>query len=100
MRITIESIQEITIEEFAEKHDLEMVIRERKTKLSDPSRFYAMFRYAEVVDGGMLVGVSGDGFTHERAISDYASKISLRTIAIHAMRPERKTIEVPRLIIK
>jgi hypothetical protein len=98
MKITRKEIPQMTIEEFAEKNELEMEIHERPRPVGDPSRYYAHFRRAEVKDGGMLVGSYGDGATPELAIENYAPQISLRRLVIDAYSEQRRELEVPRLV--
>lgn len=100
MKIEKHEIDGMTIEEFADKHDLVMEIHERRTPIGDPSRYYAHFKSAEAKEGTCcLVGLFGNGSTPEEAITNYAREISLRTIIINAMRDNRREIIVPRLAV-
>ena len=105
MRIKENFIEETTIEKFAEKHDLTMLISERNTHVlrSSPimsldDRFYARFESVEVMEGGCLRGTFGNGPTPSDAIAAYAEKLSERRIAYKAHRPDRENFDVPRLV--
>lgn len=97
MNITRKPIPVTTIEEFADKHDLEMEMHERKREVGDPTRYYCRFERAELSEGTMLRGAFGNGATEEEAIADYAKEISLGRLVINAYTRERKEIDVPRL---
>jgi len=98
MKTVQHRIPALCIEAFAEQNDLTMETRERKKPIGDPTRFYAQVADAEVKDGRCLVGCYGNGATPEDAIKDYAKEIELKTIVIGAFSPNRKEIEVPRLV--
>jgi hypothetical protein len=97
MKIERQVIPEMTIQEFADKHELTMRVNERPKPIGSPDRFYASFVGAEIMDGGCLVGMFGDGATEEDAITAYARRIELRTLVIDAMGSSRRAIPVPRL---
>lgn len=97
MKLKIDCIPVMTIEEFADKNELVMEICERRVPEGDANRFYASFESCEVKGNGVLIGVHGDGSTHEEAIRDYACRISLTTIVMNAYAKDRKEIQVPRL---
>lgn len=86
----------MTIEEFAEKHDLIMEVYERDKGIATP--FYARFKGAEIKDDGMLRSAHGNGYTEEEAINDYASEISEKVLVFGAYITNRKEIRVPILI--
>lgn len=95
MKIERNLLTRMTIEEFAEKHDLTMSVYERTGPILP--RFYAYFRGAEVKEGDILIGISGDGDSEEEAIKDYAKQISTRRLVLGAYTPERREIDVPKL---
>lgn len=96
MKIEYHYIPTMTIEQFAEKHDLTMAIFERKG--GHPSvRFYAHFKNAEVKDGSVLIGEHGNGPTEGEAIADYARKISGKRLVLNAYDEKRLEIDVPGL---
>lgn len=105
MKILEDFIPTMTIEEFAEKHNLVMVVKERGSSLmrmphiGRSGRFYAEFENSEIKGDGVLIGVFGNGPTPKDAISDYARHISERRLVLKAWnKSERREIEVPRLM--
>ncbi len=99
MKTIQKTIPQMCIERFAENNGLEMEIHERKKPIGDPSRYYAHFKNCEEKDGGCLRGSFGNGATPEEAIKDYANEINLKTIVIDAFSPNRREIEVPRIVL-
>lgn len=98
MKITVHELPRMTVEEFADLHDLEMEVRERFSE-DGPYRFYAHFSETEESRGGLLVGVYGDGGSPEEAIANYAKAISGKLLVVQPFSPEgRKKISVPILI--
>lgn len=100
MKIQRYPIERMTIEEFAEKHDLIMEIHERTPlnmgKRWHPRyRFYARFKDSGVISGSDLIMACGNGKTEEEAIADYQHYINLETIKVND-----KEIQVPELILK
>ena len=91
----LQQAERISIQEFANRHDLVMEIRERP--FPDLSRLYALFQGAEVKEGVFLVGKTGNGSSPEKAMADYADKISGTTIMLNALKGSRREIKVPRL---
>jgi hypothetical protein len=98
MKIKREDIPSMTIEQFADAHNLVMVVMERRLPEGDPSRYYARFEHCEVGGDGFLRGEFGNGRTPEEAIADYATAITLKRIVVGAYTPERREIDVPRLL--
>lgn len=98
MDITTNRIPSCTIEEFANRHGLEMVVVERKEPIGSPIRYYARFERAEIKTNGMLCNEFGNGENPEEAIMNYAVAIEMKTLVINAYQDDRKEIEVPRLI--
>jgi len=91
-------IDTMTISDFADEHDLVMVITERPGRSNEHDRFYAMFKGAEVLEGtNILRGEFGNGYTETQAIREYGFAISNRTLVIDAMGPKRRKIQVPTL---
>lgn len=86
--------EEMTLEEFADKHNLTMYVYERKNK--NLPRFYARFD-AEVSEGRFLKSVFGEGDTPEEAIVDYIPQISQKLLVLNAYSRSRKEIKVPKL---
>ncbi|MEN6320631.1 MAG: hypothetical protein ABFD82_17985 [Syntrophaceae bacterium] len=100
MKIIYKKVPILTIEDFADKHGLTMVVDERKKPVGDPDRYWAEFDHSEVGDGCILIGTYGNGATPEEAIDDYAGKIELKRLVINAFGENRTEIDVPRLIHK
>lgn len=89
-------IESTPIDEFADKHNLVMLVRERPPHIN-AARFYAMFEDVVVKEGGCLAGVYGDGATELEAINDYAKQISSRCLIVGANKLGRREIFAPRL---
>lgn len=99
MKIELHDKPAITIEEFAEKHDLVMTVHCRNRPPGAPDRYYAKFKDAEIGDGRFLSSAFGDGPTPEAAIQAYAEDIRCKKLVINAYQIEqRREIEVPWLI--
>lgn len=98
MKTEHHTIEEMTIEAFAEKHNLTMEVHERERAPGDSTRFYAHFKHSDVNEGRLLCGTFGNGATHEQAIAAYARRISMQMLVIDAMSASRREIQVPRLI--
>ncbi len=95
MEIERNLIDRVSIEQFAEKNDLVMVVDERGINIRTASqyqffRFYASFKCVEVKSGGILFGEHGDGDTEEEAIYDYARRISGELIVVDAGDPRKR----------
>jgi hypothetical protein len=93
-------IKEMSIQDFADAHDLVMQVIERDDRhfpIGNPSHFLAHFKGVEIGGGGLLRGVYGNGATEEEAIRAYAPEISLKNIVVDAMSSKRREIRVPRL---
>lgn len=101
MKIERELIGTMDIAEFADRHGLVMMVKERPT--DGRYRFYALFKNVELISGGCLISTFGNGATEHEAISDYARIISLNLIAVSAFAgsgidlPVRRELRVPRL---
>jgi hypothetical protein len=99
MQIIREDIPKITLQEFAEKHELTMVITERNLVMHpDLSTYYCRFQNCEIKDGAALIGVSGNGKTEAEAFADYAAQISGRFLVFNAYQDSRKEIQCPILV--
>lgn len=95
MQIEMKTIERMSIEDFADKHGLVMVVNERRIRSVKLAPFYAHFKNAEVLRGRFLLGTFGDGSTPEEAIKDYALQISRATLVINANGNGRREIDVP-----
>ncbi|GAF90278.1 unnamed protein product [marine sediment metagenome] len=94
MEIERKIVEEITIEEFAERHNLIMEIRDRGLKSEHP-RYYASFKNSEIEGDGVLIGAYENGETEEEAIQGYAKRISEETLVINARKSDEQRIKVP-----
>lgn len=88
-----------SLEEFATKHGLELVVTERILdrwhKERKSARYMARFRHVEVKQGACLAGVYGEGDSPENAIKDYAQGIIGERLIINAMQNDRREIVAP-----
>ena len=82
----------VTIEQFAEEHDLIMVVY-CPDSLSPLYRAY--FKGVEVVNAGFLYSIYGHHVTESDAINEYAKQISRQTIRL----ANGKRIDVPELAV-
>lgn len=102
MKIEKNLIRRMTLEEFAEEHDLTMEINERDSSIVAP-RYYAQFKYSELEDGSVFIGIYGNGHTEEGAIKDYEEQLSKlygRKLIFNAFTPERQEIVIPVFVSK
>lgn len=98
MKTIIIRVPEMTLEDFANKHNLEMRVVEREKPESERYRFYAHFHLVEESDGNMLRSTYANGATPEEAINNYGKVISLKKLIYDAMGKDRKAIYVPRIV--
>lgn len=99
MHVVINKIKKQTLQEFAEQHNLTLVVNERNVvNPRSRMRYYASFQNCEIKEGSMLISCSGDGATPDAAIRRYTNLISNRTVVYRATLDGRKDIMVPTLI--
>lgn len=98
MKIERHLVPESTLEDFADKHGLVMVVNERPTSYRPLKRFYVKFSHIEIKDGRCLISPHGNGDTEEEAIADYAQCISECSLVYKAFSEDRKEIRAPRFI--
>jgi len=97
MEINLYPIEEMTIDDLADKNSLVMDVNEIET-INGERVWHARFRDVEVKDGGLLESAYGSGATPETAIRDYARRISRCTLVYKATdKSERRQIIAPRL---
>jgi len=89
VKITIKAKERMTLEDFADKHNLEMIVREYDWGWA------ASFENAEVKDGSVLISEYGSGSDPESAILNYKKIISDKTLVIGAYTTSRREICVP-----
>lgn len=99
MKIEYNCTQKMTIEEFADAHQL---IMEVGTNECRPPlyklRFHARLKGVDIADGGILIGAYGRGDTGEEAIDDYTRQISGKDVVMYPFDPDRRcVIKVPTL---
>jgi hypothetical protein len=89
LKIKREWQEAMTIHEFAEKHDLTMVVFRKKQKSSKSynlqHNYYvygAYFEKCAIRDGCCLISRFGSGATEEEAIANYAALISDQTLVV------------------
>lgn len=97
MKIEWDRVHTETIEDFATKHDLTLVISERPQDYT--SRYFACFKHCEVKKGAILSGTFGNGTTPIEALYNYARIISGCSLVVHAMSKNRVEIRVPQLTV-
>ena len=87
----------VTIEQFAEEHNLVMVVQEPVSPGSPglDGCFSAHFKGVEVAIGGFLYSIYGHHVTEADAINEYAKQISRQTIRLTG----GKRIDVPELAV-
>mgnify|MGYP000901933519 CR=1 FL=1 len=95
MNITVVRSNVVSLSDFADRHGLSIVVRERPQCVDDGLRFFASFDGAEVKDGSMLVAAHGNGADPNRAIASYASEIAGQVLVVDAWRVSRREIAVP-----
>jgi len=100
MKVTVNRMQTSTLEDFADKYGLELVVDERGRPVGDPRRFYARFRYTDVRQDGCLVGVfvSGDGASPADAIENYTEAISGKILGV-SPNGVRHDLQAPKLTV-
>lgn len=77
MKIQRFPIETVSLEDFADKHNLTMEVRER-----DDGSWYAKFEDVYVVGNVVLVSAFSNGTTEFEAIENYAKEISKTTIRV------------------
>jgi DNA-binding transcriptional regulator LsrR (DeoR family) len=98
MKITVKERPRMTLEEFADRHGLEMIVTERSpSRLAGVARYYANFSSVEIKDGSILSGAIGNGETPAEAIAAYAHEISEELIVVNARTADRREILTPAL---
>ena len=102
MKTIITLVSSDTLENFADKHGLVMLVNERIPanlggRWDESLRFYAHFDDAEVKKGGFLSATHGNGASVEEAIESYMAAISEQLLVVNAYGGiHRKEIRMPR----
>lgn len=98
MQIIMNTVSRMTLQGFAEQHNLVMEINER-----DPNehpnlpRYYASFEHCEVKGDGVLIGEFGNGETPEEAMENYAKRISNKRLVLLIPGKDRFELKAPML---
>ncbi|MEE9214690.1 MAG: hypothetical protein V3U54_07825 [Thermodesulfobacteriota bacterium] len=98
MKIERHKLKKVKLKDFAEKHNLTLVISERPKWNWKVGRYTAQFKNVEVKEGSFLKSLYGDGENEENAVQDYISNISESTLVYDAYGKNRKVFEVPLLV--
>lgn len=96
MKIERYETKAMTIEEFAEKNNLTMVIHKEDESIGYLPEYIAHFKDVKVG----LFQFQGNGKTEEEAIANYARNISFWRVVLHPETKDECEIEVPRLITR
>jgi hypothetical protein len=94
VKIERENRAEVRLQDFADQHGLTM----RVTEYASPPREYrycARFVGADISEGCVLIGATGNSHTEDEAIADYAKRISFVTLVIDASTSSRREIATP-----
>lgn len=101
MHMIVKRFPRMDFEKFAKEHGLVLEATERGPDWpNENSRWYVRFSNVEIMDRGMLSGSYGNGSNIEEAVRDYAQELSGKQIAIDAMSPKRRNVDVPILTVK
>lgn len=96
MQIKMYPVAHMTLQEFAEKHDLVMEINERDpNEYPNLPRYYASFEYCEVKGNGVLISAFGNGETIEDAMEDYTKQISGKILVFFPTGKGRFELQAP-----
>lgn len=99
MKVTIEHLggaKRQRFSEFADRHGLELVVRERAGLcLNGMGRYFCHFKNIETLSRGILSSFSGSGDTVSAAIADYAEELRGKRLVWCATSPERRDFDAP-----
>jgi hypothetical protein len=95
MKIELNTIERMSICKFAERHNLTMLVNERKNPSKGLARFYATFKDIDLKEDRLIVGAYGDGESPDSAIANYAKVISNKTLVKGAFTKNRIEINAP-----
>ncbi len=102
MKVDVKAVPEMTLEQFADEHELTLQVTERGSEtLKLPCvrhRWHAGFKGVEVKQRSCLMSIYGNGSTKEDAIDDYRQQLSEKSVVVDAYSSKRRDIEVPRLV--
>lgn len=84
-----------TLEGFAEKHNLKLVLKEFGP--DSRYRWSAGFEAVDRLEGGMIISERGWGQTQDQAVESFMKIISDRILVRNPFTKEREEIKVPLL---
>lgn len=101
MKITVDKIVTVALQDFADLHGFEIIVKERPTSImrdmgmEETDRYYAQFENVEVSGDGVLIGIFGNGMTPHDAIVNYCQEIEGKKLIFKAYSTQRKEIWAP-----
>ena len=100
MKVRTTSQPRATLEEFADRHNLVMEVKERPLDCQHHGKYTASFERAETTTPGsrILTGAYGDGETPEDAMRDYGQEISGKILVVNAWGDGRRELDVPIIV--
>lgn len=87
--------QGLTFSAFLKAHELTVEMNERDSPGRLKRYWCRPHPHTEIMTGGMLGALSGDGNTHDDAIADMARKAAGKRLAIKAYHDDRREIQCP-----
>ena len=100
MKVIINNLDRVNLEDFANEHNLTMLVSERDiaAQALGLSKYTAKFKGVEVKKGLTLEGAYGNANTPEDAIKDYCKQISGQWIVVNAYGNNRMMVYAPHLM--
>lgn len=100
MKVIINNLDRINIEDFANEYNLTMLVSERDmaAQALGMLKYTAKFKGVEVKKGLTLEGAYGNGETPEQAIKNYCKHISGQWLVVNAYGKDRMTVYAPHLM--
>jgi hypothetical protein len=107
MKIVRDFLREVSLEEFCDENDIEIIIHERPngraTGNGNLTRYYGGLQnnistLCEIIRPSILSVVVANGNTEEDVLNQIVETISEESITFEAMKKDRRIYKVPRLI--
>jgi len=95
MKFNLLEQQEIL--DFEKRIGFELEVNERANSMYG-GRYYVHFPKGEIMEGGCLIGATGNGTTIDEALIAYCKEISGKRLAFNSYTCERREIEMPKLV--
>ena len=96
MKIIDRTFPATTFGDFADRHSLTLVVKERPIDREwVHGRYYAYVEGAEVKEGRLLRSTYGNGVTPDKAISEYAGRLRGLILVINADGDDRRELQCP-----